>query len=186
MNITGTRLLRAGLWLAVAILLALPAAAGKPQPAKLSLHDLSGKSVHLKDLRGRIVVLNFWATWCGPCNAEMPMLVAVSRQYSSADVVFVGASVDDRDSRGKVPAFLQKYHVDYPVWIGATAGDLHRLKMGEAVPATAFIDRNGEIVARILGQMRPGELQQRLDWMLHGAGSAPPALVKHLDTPAGS
>ena len=180
-----SRFLRSGLLLVLALLLlARPAVAGRPHPAKLSLHDLHGKPVHLKDLRGKIVVLNFWATWCGPCNAEMPMLVAVSRQFSPADVVFVGASVDDRSSRGKVPAFLQKYHITYPVWLGATAGDLHRLQMGDAVPATAFLDRKGVIVARILGQMRPGELQQRIDWMLHRTGSAPPPLVTHLDTPA--
>lgn len=165
-----------------ALLSVLSGWAGKPHPAELSLHDLHGRQVRLKDLRGKIVVLNFWATWCGPCHDEMPMMVAFSRQYPASRVVFIGASVDGSRTRGKVPAFIERYHVTYPVWVGATAGDLHRLHMGDAVPATAFIDQNGEIVARVLGQMRPEELTQRLAWLLYqGSGSAPPALVVHLD-----
>lgn len=170
---------------ALGMLLApLPVWAGKPHPAQLSLHDLNGKRVRLQDLRGKIVVLNFWATWCGPCNDEMPMMVSISKQYPSSDVVFVGASVDDHSSHDKVPAFIRRYHVDYPVWVGATARDLERLHMGVAVPATAFVGKDGQIIARVLGEMRPQELKQRLDWMLHG-GPAPALLVIHLDNRSG-
>jgi hypothetical protein len=66
-------------------------------------------------------------------------------------------------------------------WIGATADDLDKLEMGPAVPATAFLDQEGHIVARILGQMRDGELRERLDWMMGTRFTQPEALVNHLE-----
>ena len=170
-----------------ATLLALAAhpflfARNTPRAVNLSLKTLEGKRISLRDLRGKIVVLNFWATWCGPCNAEMPLLIAAEQQYRNQDVVFLGASLDDPSTQKNVPAFLDLHHVVYSIGIGATTNDLRELQMGIAVPATAFIDRNGVIRARISGQMRPQELQQRIDWLLRDeTGLAPSAVVTHLD-----
>jgi thiol-disulfide isomerase/thioredoxin len=146
----------------------------------LALKDSSGRKVRLRDLRGKPVLLNFWATWCGPCNAEMPALVDLEKQYAGR-VVFVGASLDDNKTVAKIPAFLARFQIDFPIWYGATLDDLDRLKMGNAVPDTAFLDAEGHLVARILGQARPEELKERLDW-LTGDQSAPPppAFVRHL------
>jgi thiol-disulfide isomerase/thioredoxin len=150
--------------------------------ADLSLKDSAGHKVRLRDLRGKPVVLNFWATWCGPCNAEMPMLVELEKQYAARGVVFVGASLDDAKTKDRVPAFLSEHKVGFPVWYGATSDDLDQLKMGGAVPATAFLDAEGHITARILGQARPDEVKERLDWLVGEKTGAPPlALVKHLD-----
>lgn len=165
------------------------AAERHPKPAKLSLRDLSGKRVRLRDFRGHIVVLNFWATWCGPCNAEIPLLVKANREYEPRGVVFLGASLDDAKTRGNIPAFVDKHQLRYPVLIGGTANDLARLKLGIAIPATAVLDANGVIRFRILGQMRPGEMGARLDWLLRGSSepssgtrqAAPPATVTHLN-----
>jgi thiol-disulfide isomerase/thioredoxin len=148
----------------------------------LTLKDAAGQKVRLRDLRGKVVVLNFWATWCGPCNAEMPMLVEMEKQYAGRGVVFIGASLDDTKSRGKIPAFLTEHKIGFPVWYGATADDMDQLKMGQVVPATAFLDAEGHIVARIMGQARPEEVTERLDWLTGGkTGPAPPAVVKHLE-----
>ena len=148
----------------------------------LTLKDASGQKVRLRDLRGKVVVLNFWATWCGPCNAEMPMLVDMEKQYAGRGVVFIGASLDDAKSKGRIPAFLSEHRIAFPVWYSATADDMDQLKMGEVVPATAFLDTEGHIVARIMGQARPEEVTERLDWLTGGkAGPAPPAVVKHLE-----
>ena len=178
-NITRRNLLQAGSLLSLRLFPA--AAADAPKVVDLTLKDAAGQKVRLKDLRGKIVLLNFWATWCGPCNAEMPMMVAVAKKYTDRSVVFVGASLDDAKTKAKIPEFLTKYGVTYPIWYGATGDDMDKLSMGEAAPTTAFLDEEGHIVARIWGQMREGEMEERLDWLLGGKkGSAPPALVKHL------
>ena len=147
------------------------------------MKDAAGQKVRLRDLRGKPVVLNFWATWCVPCNAEMPMLVDMEKQYAARGVVFIGASLDDAKTKTRIPVFLSEHGVGFPVWYGATADDLDQLKLGEAVPATAFLDAEGRIVARILGQARPEEVKERLDWLTGGQSTpAPPPLVKHLES----
>ena len=93
--------------------------------------------------------MNFWATWCGPCNDEMPIIVDIEKEYRSRGVVFVAASLDDAKTKSKIPTFVSKYQVGFPVWYGATGDDLEKLGMGEAVPDTAFIDQEGRIVARV-------------------------------------
>jgi thiol-disulfide isomerase/thioredoxin len=156
--------------------------AGAEKPAALTLRDMQGAKAKLGDLRGKIVVLNFWATWCGPCNVEMPMLVKAANSYAGKQVIFVGASVDSAETQGKVAGFVQKLQIGYPIWVGGTDVDMKRLQLGNAVPGTAFLDADGIVRARILGQMRPGEIEERVDWLLRGQeGNAPAALVTHLD-----
>ncbi len=164
----------------IALVGALAICADAPR-ADLTLQDAAGKKVRLRDLRGKPLVLNFWATWCGPCKAEMPMLVELEKQYAARGVQFIGASMDDSKTRAQIPSFLAEHHVEFPVWYGASADDLDRLRLGGAVPATAFLDAEGRIVARILGQARLEELKERLDWLTGDrSGPSPEPLVKHL------
>src|SRR6266704_1430372 len=80
----------------------------KASPVDLTLTDLDGKRVHLRDYRGKIVVLNFWATWCVPCQEEMPMLVEAEKAWSPKGVIFLGASLDEKATRKNVPEFIRK------------------------------------------------------------------------------
>jgi thiol-disulfide isomerase/thioredoxin len=158
------------------------AGAGSQKPASLTLKDLHGAKVKLSDLRGKVVVLNFWATWCTPCDAEMPLLVKSAAAYEGKNVVYVGVSVDAAETQGKIPAYLKQRDVTYPIWIGATDDDMKHFQLGNAVPATMFLDSDGVVRARILGQMRPGEIEERVDWLLNGQkGTAPEAVVRHLE-----
>jgi thiol-disulfide isomerase/thioredoxin len=170
---------------AMAICAAIPLlVAGAPKksaPANLTLIDTDGKKVHLKDYRGKIVVLNFWATWCGPCKEEMPMFVAVEREWGAKGIVFIGASLDERAGQKAIPEFVKKFQIDFPIWKGATGDDLGRLEMGEAVPATAFLDEDGMIFARVQGEIKKDELVERLKWITGDRkGPAPNPLVRNL------
>jgi thiol-disulfide isomerase/thioredoxin len=163
--------------------LSLAALAAKAtRQADLNLKDTSGQHVRLRDYRGKVVVVNFWATWCGPCKEEMPLLVSADKEYGPRGVVFIAVSLDDPKNTREILAFLKARNVNFPAWVGATSDDLERLEMGPAVPATAFLDAEGQIVARVQGQIRQAELTERLDW-LTGAytGNPPDAVVKHLE-----
>ena len=137
--------------------------------------------MRLSDYRGRPVVLNFWATWCVPCNAELPMLVEAEKQYRARGLVFIAVSLDSAKTKAAIPEFVAKYGVTFPVWTGGSADELDKLSMGPAVPATAFLDEEGHILTRVLGQMREAEMKERIEWLTGPrTGPAPQALVKHL------
>lgn len=154
-------------------------AAGQAPRAELRLKSTDGQPVRLSDYRGKVVVLNFWATWCVPCAAELPMLVQAEKYYNSKGVAFIAASVDDRKTGKSVLDFVNKYNVGFPVWLNATTRHLMSLGMGVAVPSTAFLDREGRIAARVEGQMREDDLRERLDWLLRDrTGPAPSAALR--------
>jgi thiol-disulfide isomerase/thioredoxin len=167
--------------LVLAFLCPCPANPADSRPVNLPFKDLNGKKVRVSDLRGKIVVLNFWATWCVPCREEMPLLVEADKEYGPRGVAFVAASLDDRQTRPRIPEFLEQFKIRFPVWIGASTMDLEDLKLGEALPATAFLDRDGRILARVLGQLTNGELRERLEWLTGDRKGPPPdPRVEHL------
>ncbi|ATF85530.1 MULTISPECIES: TlpA family protein disulfide reductase [Burkholderia] len=128
-----------------------------------SVTDTEGKPQSLANFKGQKVVVNFWASWCGPCVQEMPELVQLSHEYKSRGIRFVGVAVD---SDKNVQAFLQKVKVDYPVVVSGYAGaDLARNfgNTAGALPFTVVIDANGRVRVTKLGQIQVGELKKTLD-----------------------
>jgi peroxiredoxin len=170
---------RRWLVLAVALFAIAPLGwAGNSLP-KLKVKDLNGHRQDLRQYQGKIIVLNFWATWCEPCQEEMPMLVREAARYRDRGVVVVGVSLDKPGDEQKVQNFAARYHIDFPVWVGGSADDLDRWQMGPAVPATAFIDQNGQIVGRVMGEMRQPALEHRLEWILGNHEGQPPAPIEN-------
>jgi thiol-disulfide isomerase/thioredoxin len=158
-------------------LLASVACARDKTHVELALKDLSGVKHSLADYRGKILVVNFWATWCGPCREELPMLERIERQYAGKGVVFIEASLDEKKDRKSIPAFLAKENVEFPVWVGADPDTLRKLDLGKIIPATLILDRDGNAVSRLLGEARHDEVVARLDWILAGESGTPPAPV---------
>lgn len=158
------------------------AAAGKaPELARTNFRDLQGHKQSLAAYQGKILVLNFWATWCGPCRQELPMLDDLARQYSERGVAFLAVSLDEKSKWKSVPDYLQEHKVTLPVMLGADAGTLSKFHLGIEIPATIIFDSDGQPVARILGEARRDEIVTRLDWLLGGRkGTAPAPVVKHL------
>lgn len=142
----------------------------KPTPvsdvADLSLKDLTGAQQTLAGLKGRVVVLNFWATWCEPCKKEMPDLSAIQNDYAALGVQVVGAAGDEAADGAKVLSFIREYKINFPVWVGATTDDMKRFGLGEVLPATVIVDKDGKIVWREIGIINPVELRKELDKLL--------------------
>jgi thiol-disulfide isomerase/thioredoxin len=150
-----------------------------PEPA-FAFNDLTGKSHSLAEYQGKIVILNFWATWCGPCRDEMPMLSKLSKDFAPQDVVFLAVSLDDEKSRPKIPRFLAKKKITLTVFTGATPATLHDFQLGEIVPATIILDRQGQPAFRIMGQASKKDIFARVDWLLSDRSSkSPKPLLKN-------
>src|ERR1700678_558378 len=140
--------------------------AGRPRPRltqatlapDFTLESLDGKSMRLSDLRGKAVLLNFWATWCVPCKIEMPWFVELQRQYGAQGLQIVGVAMDDA-SKEDIAKFAKDMGVNYPILIGKEAvGDQYGGI--PALPETFFIGRDGKIVDKILGLKGKGDIEE--------------------------
>ena len=142
---------------------AAPASDAVAQLMDAQLQDVAGQAQTLARYKGHVLVVNFWASWCGPCVAEMPELVRLHDAYSGKGVQFVGIGVD---SQQNVQTFLKKVPVDYPILVSGFGGaDLAR-SLGNsagALPFTVVIDANGVVRSTKLGQVAPVELRKTLD-----------------------
>ncbi len=120
---------------------------------ELHVPTLDGDTVTTADLEGRVVVLNFWATWCLPCRAEMPALQALTDRHAGDDLVVLGLATDV-GGEGPIRAFLEERDITYPV--GRATRD-QRLAFGgvRAIPTTLVVDRSGVVRHRVLGYFAP-------------------------------
>jgi thiol-disulfide isomerase/thioredoxin len=148
----------------------------------LVLKDLFGAEQNLTGLKGRIVVLNFWATYCLPCRKEMPDLAAIQNEYAALGVQAVGASADEAADRPKVLQFVKETKINFPIWMGASTADMVRFGLGAALPGTVIIGRDGKIAKVISGIVNQAELKKQIDLLLGSAEQV--ATVKDKASPA--
>ncbi len=132
----------------------------------------------LPSLRGKVVVLNFWATWCAPCVKELPELVEVSRRFSGDDVAFVTVAAEPVSEMERVERVLAERGIALPAWIGADASDMERFGLSETLPATVVVDREGDPVARIQGTFDRADLEGRVRAALEGGPKLAKAQTK--------
>lgn len=136
------------------------------QTVDLKLKDLSGVEQNLQALKGRIVVLNFWATYCIPCRKEMPDLALIQNEFAPLGVQVIGVSTEDLADRNKVLQFVRETKVNFPIWVGGSVEDMMRFGLGAALPGTVIIDREGRIVKIISGVVDQPMLRKEIEKLL--------------------
>jgi peroxiredoxin len=130
-----------------------------------ALESLDGKTTHLSDFRGKAVLLNFWATWCGPCKIEMPWFVDFQKQYGAQGFQIIGVAMDDA-SKEDISKFAKDMGVNYPILIGKEAvGDQYGGV--PALPETFLIGRDGKIVDKIIGLRGKAEIADSIQEALN-------------------
>jgi cytochrome c biogenesis protein CcmG, thiol:disulfide interchange protein DsbE len=139
-----------------------PDLTNKPAPAFVRV-DLAGRRVGLEQYRGKVVLLNFWATWCGPCQAELPRFAEWQKRYGAQGFQVLAVSMDD--SEAPVRRTVRRLHLDFPVVMGdAKLGEEYGGVLG--LPITFLIDRDGWVVKRIKGASDLKELEESVERVL--------------------
>ena len=124
----------------------------------LTLSDLDGMEYSLADYRGRVVLVNLWATWCPPCKAEMPTLKAYYEAHQADG--FVVIAVNDGDPMDAVAAFVQEYSLTFPVWLDPTYEATERAFKTRNLPSSFVLDRDGNVRLRWVGEIDRASLEK--------------------------
>jgi peroxiredoxin len=128
-----------------------------------TLSDSKGASVKLSDYKGQVVLLDFWATWCGGCKVEIPWYMEFQNKYRASGLSVIGVSMDD-DGWKSVKPFLEKQPVNYPIVIGNP--ELAKRYMVDAMPMTLLIDREGKIADSHVGMVDKGAFESEIQVLL--------------------
>lgn len=131
-----------------------------------SFPDIKGQQQAIQQWQGKILIINFWATWCGPCLKEIPEFIQWQQAYQDKNVQFVGIAVDDQQS---VVDYLKTIHINYPILIAGDAGSLLSHQLGNlinAVPFTVIVNAQGQIVHRQFGELSKEKFTEVLEPLL--------------------
>jgi thiol-disulfide isomerase/thioredoxin len=139
-------------------------ATGKPAPLHFTLKDMNGADVQLASFKGKVILLNFWATWCGPCKAEIPSLVELQEQYGK-DLVVLGFSVDDPVE--KMRPYAEQYKINYPLLVGNGREDVQDA-FGPlfGIPVSVIIGRDGKIAKKHSGIATKAQIEREIKRLL--------------------
>lgn len=159
----------------VGLFLLAPTAVAQPNAAPdWNLRDLSGQQIRLRDYKGKVVLLNFWATWCAPCRAEIPELMKWQRQYATAGLQIIGITYPPQ-TRREILAFVRQRKINYPI-IQGTPNLKSFFTAGETLPYTVVLDAAGNVHATIEGILYADEFAEKIQPLLRK--SLPRARIK--------
>jgi cytochrome c biogenesis protein CcmG/thiol:disulfide interchange protein DsbE len=153
----------AALLLALAVASAAHADEPREEPQFV---DLSMKTVRVSDHLGDVVLVNFWATWCGPCRQEVPALAKLNTELQPKGLRIIGAAGNGRDDAATVQAAMKDLGVNYEVWLWVTAKDMAYYGVGPGIPATVLVDRKGVVRARFPGVIDPAKARPIIEAVL--------------------
>ena len=149
-------------------------AAGEQAP-EFTLRDINNKSVSLSDFKGKVVLVNFWATWCGPCKVEMPHLDKMDAELGERGFEVLSISTDDARAASMVKPFIKKNGYQFTVLLDKTTAVVSKYNPAKTLPYTAIIDREGRIAHVHMGYNPGDEVKMRAEVeALLGAGPAAP------------
>lgn len=134
------------------------------QPAQLTVKDIYGRYIRLSDYRGKVVLVNFWATWCPPCRTEVPDLIKLQRDYRSRGLQVIGVTYPPQ-KLAEVRRFVRSAKVNYPVGLGTKETKL-LFTQSETLPMTIVIGTDGRIRDIIEGILLPEEFEQKIKPLL--------------------
>ncbi len=150
-------------WIAPAVRAQTKGDENHPVAPTFSLTDITGKPLKLSDYQGKVVVLDFWATWCGPCRIEIPGFIELQKRYAAQGFTMIGISMDD--SPGPVVDFYKELQMNYPVAVGNDRlGELYGGM--EGLPTTFLIGRDGRIYAKHVGATDPNVFEEEIKELL--------------------
>jgi cytochrome c biogenesis protein CcmG/thiol:disulfide interchange protein DsbE len=130
-----------------------------------TLKDMNGASVHLADYKGKVVLVNFWATWCGPCKVEIPEFAQVYSEYKDQGFVILGVLANDTPTKDQLQAFMTEYKMTYPVLF---SNDQIESAFGSvwALPTSFLIGRDGAVCAKQLGPATREDVERAIKALL--------------------
>jgi peroxiredoxin len=134
---------------------------------EINLPDLSGKQHSIKEWQGKVLVINFWATWCPPCLKEMPEFVSMQNEHSSKGLQFIGIALDEPEP---IKEFVDSHKITYPILLGEDQGMKIAHDLGNivnTVPFTVVADKNGSVVKSHMGSLTRAELLTIVSPLLH-------------------
>lgn len=154
---------------------ARPSSSGVMLPLNVlqaELKSANGNPIRLSDYSGKVLIVNLWATWCGPCRLEIPELVKLHKDYQQQGLEIVGLSTENPDtSTQKVQEFVRTFNMDYPVGWATPQVSMSLMRGNGAIPQSFLVGRDGRILRRFVGyshQVTPPELRRAVEAALKG------------------
>ncbi len=141
------------------------AQANKLRPS-FSLPDLEGRLRQVSEWDGKVLVVNFWATWCPPCRKEIPVFIALQEKYAAQGLQFIGIALDEKD---KVQDFVDTMGIEYPILVGGKQAERVSVAYGNrfgALPYTVIIDKNKNIISQHRGELTQTQVEQQIKHLL--------------------